>query len=294
MPDGVSDFVRWSGPVVVAGRVVDTERGPVRAAPHGRSGSAGRGCRPAPREGQPDARPGDETWRIDLPHGVDPAAIARRAGARGLPRAGRDEAGRLVLSYDVTSPEPPDPRPAPAARPRRAPGLVVAPGERAVPVQRVSASVLVWADGALLATRYVDRPDAVAPGAWALPGGGVDPGEEPIDAARRECWEEAGQVVQVGALLRLTSRHWVGRSPAGRLEDFHALALVYEARCPEPTTPVVHDVGGSTAQAAWVGAADVPGLGWSVSQRWVGSTRPPTAPAGPVADVRGRGGSAGR
>jgi 8-oxo-dGTP pyrophosphatase MutT (NUDIX family) len=32
-------------------------------------------------------------------------------------------------------------------------------------------------------------------GRWMLPGGVVDPGERPADAARRECWEEAGIVV---------------------------------------------------------------------------------------------------
>ena len=32
-------------------------------------------------------------------------------------------------------------------------------------------------------------------GRWMLPGGVVDPGERPADAARRECWEEAGVVV---------------------------------------------------------------------------------------------------
>jgi 8-oxo-dGTP pyrophosphatase MutT (NUDIX family) len=32
-------------------------------------------------------------------------------------------------------------------------------------------------------------------GHWMLPGGAVDPGERPADAARRECWEEAGVLV---------------------------------------------------------------------------------------------------
>jgi ADP-ribose pyrophosphatase len=40
---------------------------------------------------------------------------------------------------------------------------------------------------------------------WELPAGGVDPGEEPDDAARRECHEEIGQlpdtVVRLGAFL---------------------------------------------------------------------------------------------
>ena len=43
-------------------------------------------------------------------------------------------------------------------------------------------------EGRLLLVHHVE-------GRWMLPGGVVDPGERPADAARRECWEEAGIVV---------------------------------------------------------------------------------------------------
>lgn len=231
------------------------------------------------------AHAGRESWRLDLPHGVDPAeAVAAavraatgrvRIAALPLPRAVRESSGHLVLTYEMPAPCPP---PTAAlmvrvAQPRHAPGLVIGAEERAPAVQRVAASVLVWSDDALLATRYSGTTSA--PGAWALPGGGVDPHEDPRAGARRECWEETGQSVLVGELVRVFSRHWIGRAPSGRLEDFHALSLVFAAHCPHPCEPVVHDIGGSTADAAWVARADVPGLGWAVAHRWVGESVPP-------------------
>lgn len=236
---------------------------------------------------------GRERWRLPLPHGVDPTGVVRatlrrrgidRTGSAptpdervGLPQVVREPDGDLVLVYDlpVATEPPPAELLTRTTPPRHAPGLSIAPGEQALTVQRVSASVIVWAQDRLLATRYSTTTGA--PGAWALPGGGVDPGEDPRAGARRECWEETGQHVRVADLVRLIHRHWIGRAPSGRLEDFHTLGLVYQADCDEPTSPVVHDVGGSTADAAWVPAADVPRLGWSASSRWVA----PLAPPGP-------------
>ena len=48
--------------------------------------------------------------------------------------------------------------------------------------------------GRLLLVRHVE-------GRWMLPGGAVEPGETPADAARRECWEEASVLVEPELIL---------------------------------------------------------------------------------------------
>lgn len=45
-------------------------------------------------------------------------------------------------------------------------------------------------EGAILLVQRDDRPGIANPGCWSLPGGYLEPGERPIDAARRECREE--------------------------------------------------------------------------------------------------------
>ncbi|MDE9367145.1 NUDIX domain-containing protein [Luteipulveratus sp. YIM 133132] len=145
----------------------------------------------------------------------------------------------------------------------RAPGLIVADGERPVRFQRVAAYAVVTSDRGTLMSQ-ASRRTGVA-GQWGLPGGGLDADEDPDDAVVREVWEETGQHVQLSGPLDVVTQHWVGRAPSGRLEDFHAIRLVYRAGCATPTDPVVHDVGGTTAASAWMD-------GWQIGRvrvtRW--------------------------
>ena len=102
----------------------------------------------------------------------------------------------------------------------------------------------------LLLTQFSDRTNVA--GQWGPPGGGLDAGELPEPALHREVFEETGQHIEVERFLGVREAHWVGRAPSGRLEDFHAVRLIYLARCLDPSDPVVHDVGGTTMSAAWV------------------------------------------
>lgn len=52
--------------------------------------------------------------------------------------------------------------------------------------------------GAVLVGRR--PPDATLAGLWEFPGGKVLPGEEPAEAAQRECLEETGQAVRIVGL----------------------------------------------------------------------------------------------
>ncbi len=63
---------------------------------------------------------------------------------------------------------------------------------------KVAVGVAVFRDDALLLVRRVMEPGR---GLWSLPGGYVDAGEHPRDAATRETAEEAGVQVAVSGLV---------------------------------------------------------------------------------------------
>lgn len=134
-----------------------------------------------------------------------------------------------------------------------------------VPRQRLAAYSLVISERGILATEFSDR--TAVPGLWSLPGGGIDEGENPAQAVQREVYEETGQHVDVLQFIDLQTDHWIGLSPAGVLEDFHAVRLIYAARCHWPTNPVVLDVGGTTADSAWVPAERWREIPWATGAR---------------------------
>ena len=182
---------------------------------------------------------GREVVRIALAHGADPERELVARGWWPVRVVAEDRAPDLTLTYAV---EPGPSVPAPPA--------VAWDGIRR---QRLAAYALVVADGALLLTELSGRVRGGA-GLWLPPGGGLEAGEHPAAALVREVWEETGQDVDEAVLLRVHTSHRF--EPASRTEpavSFHPIRLVHTARCTTPRSPVVHDVGGSTASARWVG-----------------------------------------
>lgn len=131
--------------------------------------------------------------------------------------------------------------------------------------QRLAAYALVVSERGLLATEFSSR--TAVPGMWGLPGGGIDPGENPAATVQREVFEETGQTIEILRFLDMQSDHWIGHSPSGVVEDFHAVRLIYSARCETPVDAVVHDVGGTTSSSQWVPASSLRAVSWINSSR---------------------------
>ena len=81
------------------------------------------------------------------------------------------------------------------------------------------AAVILYRDGAVLLQHRDDRPDIASPGAWAIFGGFMEPGETPEEAALREMEEELG--LRLHGPLTLVRRH----EDASRVRFFFAAAL---------------------------------------------------------------------
>jgi ADP-ribose pyrophosphatase YjhB (NUDIX family) len=121
---------------------------------------------------------------------------------------------------------------------------------------RVAAYAVIIDDDRVLLSHWIEgrRP------AWTMPGGGLEEGEDPVDAVRREVREETGYKAEVGELLGIHSRV----IPAGRRVTpgagvpLHTLRIVYRARVVGGKKR--NEIDGSTDRADWFALRSVRSL----------------------------------
>lgn len=207
---------------------------------------------------------GGHAFEVLLDHGADPEVLAYDRGyvvVRPLD-ANRASSAELILRL-LVRPVADEPRPQ-VRRQGRDAGLVLNQRVRPAVRQRFAAYAVVTSSRGLLATEYSAR--TAVTGRWGMPGGGLDDHEPPTSAVLREVAEETSQEIILGELIKVQTSHWVGRSPYGTIEDFHAVRLIYHADCLDPTDPVVLDQGGTTESAQWVPLKSWRSVSWT--QNW--------------------------
>ncbi|MFB7843803.1 NUDIX hydrolase [Microbacterium sp. NPDC056052] len=122
---------------------------------------------------------------------------------------------------------------------------------------RVAAyAVIVDEDRRVLLARWTEGRRV----SWTMPGGGLEPGEDPEAAVRREVREETGYKVVVDELLGIHSRVIPARRRVtpGATEPLHTLRIVYRARI--MSGRLRFEKNGSTDMAAWYALDEVAGL----------------------------------
>ena len=83
----------------------------------------------------------------------------------------------------------------------------------------------------------------------------------------RELQEETGQSWRSPTCWTCRPITGSDAPPPGFVEDFHAVRIIYAGRCPDPSEPIVHDVGGTTSAAAWIPLTRWDATSWSSGAR---------------------------
>ena len=115
---------------------------------------------------------------------------------------------------------------------------------------RVAAYAVIEADDHVLLSHWAEGDR------WTLPGGGIDPGEHPVDAVVREVLEETGYVCEVQELLLVDSIVIAADDRIrGGDRALQSLRMVYRATI--VSGRLTHEADGSSDEARWVRAKDI-------------------------------------
>ncbi len=117
-------------------------------------------------------------------------------------------------------------------------------GDAPADAARVVVGAAVVRDGRVLAARRSAPPELA--GGWEFPGGKVEPDETDAEALARECREELGVEIAVGALLTVT--------PVG--ERYELRVHLADLLVGEPTALVDHDA------LRWLSARELDDVTW--------------------------------
>ncbi|HVX06769.1 NUDIX hydrolase [Humibacter sp.] len=91
---------------------------------------------------------------------------------------------------------------------------------------------------------------------WTLPGGGLEAGEDPADAAVREVREETGYDAELDALIGVHSHVIPVEQRSHGLGPLQALRIIYRAHTVGGS--LTNEADGSTDEARWFDLSEVP------------------------------------